>query len=99
MALSKERDFPPHIQIVLGIFETADNCRRENNALRSILRKQGLSDLAIQSRVKRILKKPDQDQTGAQAVQQACEESLKRYLEIDAQELLAKIELKGRPVQ
>ena len=93
------RDFPPHIRITLAVFEIADNCRRENNALRSILRKQGLSDRAIQSRVKRILKKPDQDETGAQAVKRACEESLKRWLDLDAQEGIAKIDLKGHPIQ
>lgn len=99
MAIKKVRGFPPHIQIMLAIFEDADNCRRENNALRSILRKQGLSDRAIQGRVKRILKKPDHDETGAQVVKRACEESLKRWLDLDAQEGIAKIDLSGRPVQ
>jgi hypothetical protein len=98
MALKKGRDFPPHIQITWAVFETADNCRRENNALRSILRKQGLSDRAIQSRIKRILKKPDLDETGAQAVKRACEESLKRWQDLDAQEVLAKIDLKGHSI-
>jgi hypothetical protein len=99
MALTKHREFQPHIQIMLAIFETADNCRRENNALRSILRRQGLSDRAIQSRVRRILKRLDLDETGAQAVKRACEESLKRWLDLDAQEVLAKIDLKNHPVQ
>src|ERR1035441_8356001 len=94
-----ERDFPLHIQIGLNIFEMADLCRRENNALRSILRKQGLSDAAIQSRVKRLLKKPELDETGAQALKRVSEESLKRFLDSDAEEVLAKIDLKGHPVQ
>ena len=84
---------------MLAVFETADECRRENNALRSILRKQGLSDRAIQSRVKRLLKKPDLDESGAQAVKRATEESLKQWLDFDAQEVLAKIDLKDHPVQ
>lgn len=95
----RKADYPPHIQITSAVFEVADACRRENNALRSILRKQGLSDRAIQSRVKRILKKPDADETGAQAVRRACEESLKRWLDLDAQEGIAKIDLSGRPIQ
>lgn len=99
MAIKKSCEFPPHIQITLAVFETAGNCRRENNALRSILRKQGLSDRAIQSRVKRILKKPEQDETGAQSVKRACEETLKRWLDFDAQEGIAKIDLSDRPVQ
>lgn len=99
MALKKRRNLPPHIQITQAVFETADNCRRENNALRSILSKQGLSERAIQSRVKRLLKKPEQDETGAQAVKRACEETLKRWLDLDAQEGIAKIDLSGRPVQ
>ena len=94
-----ERDFPLHIQIGLNIFEMAELCRRENNALKSILRKQGLSDKAIQSRMKRLLKKPEIDVTGAQALKRVCEESLKRYLDYDVQEVLAKIDLNGHPVQ
>src|ERR1035437_2636492 len=99
MASKKHREFPPHIQIMLAVFETADECRRENNALRSILRKQGLSDRAIQSRVKRLLKKPDLDESGAQAVKRATEESLKQWLDFDAQKGLTKIDLKDHPVQ
>ncbi len=99
MAPKKVRGSQPHIQIMLAIFEDANACRRENNALRSILRKLGLSDRAIQSRVKRILEKPDHDETGAQAVKRACEESLKRWLDLDAQEGIAKIDLSGRSVQ
>ena len=95
----KESDLPPHIQITVNIFEMAELCRRENNALRSILRKQGLSDSAIQSRVRRLLKKPELDETGAQALKRVSEESLKRCLDADAQAVLAKIDLKGHPVQ
>ena len=84
--------YEPHVQIAVAVFLAADACRRENSALRSILRKQGLSDRAIQDRVKRILKKPDQDQTGAQLLQQACEETIKRFRDHDAQGLLATID-------
>jgi hypothetical protein len=44
------------------------------------------------------LKKPDLDETGAQAVKRACEESLKRWQDLDAQEVLAKIDLKGHSI-
>lgn len=81
-----------------NVFERADACRRENIVLRSILKKMGLSHSAIQSRVRRALKEPDLDETGAQAVKRACEETLKRYLDDDAQQLLAKIDPIG-PVQ
>ena len=87
------------VQMMLTVFDSADDCRRENNALKSILRKQGLSDKAIQSRMKRLLKKPELDETGAQALKRVCEESLKRYLDYDVQEVLAKIDLNGHPVQ
>jgi chaperonin GroEL (HSP60 family) len=93
------RILPPHIQFTSAVFETADKCRRENIALRSILRKMGLSDRAIQSRVRRILKKPDQDETGAQAVKRACEENIKQLLDLEAQEGIAKLDLKGHPIQ
>ena len=85
----------PHVQIMFAIFDSAEICRHENNALRSILRKQGLSDPAIQKRIKRILEKSEQDETGAQLLKRVCEESMKRYLEADAQEVLAKIEPSG----
>jgi hypothetical protein len=97
--VEKERpDFPMHIELGLGILRRAEICRRENIVLRSILRKQGLSDKAIQSRVRRALKMPDLDETGAQIVMRVYEETLKRYLEADAQEVLAKIDPIG-PVQ
>jgi len=84
---------------MLSVFDSADACKRENDALRSILRKQGLSERAIQSRVKRILKKPDLDETGAQIVKRACAESLKRWLDLDAQEGIGKADLTGFPIQ
>ena len=87
----KESDLPPHIQITVNIFEMADLCRRENNALRSILRKQGLSDAAIQSRVRRLLQKPEADQSDARILRRVCEESLKRYEEIDLADWCFKI--------
>ena len=79
MAKKERPEFQPHVQIMLNIFEVADLCRRENDALRSILRKQGLSDPAIRSRVRRILKKPDLDETGAQLLKRVSEESLQRF--------------------
>jgi hypothetical protein len=91
MAKRPVGEYEPHIQIAMEIFSAAESCRRENIALRSILHKQGLSHSAIQSRVKRILKKPDQDETGAQMMKQLCEETIKRFRDHDAQEVLAKI--------
>jgi hypothetical protein len=85
-------EYEPHIQIAMEIFSAAEACRRENIALRSILRKQGLSDPAIQSRVRRLLKIPDLDETGAQMLKKLCEETIKRLRDHDAQEVLARIE-------
>jgi len=85
------------VQMMLTVFDSADDCRRENNALRSILRKQGLSASAIQSRVKRALKKPDLDETGAQALRRVCEESVRHFQDFDVQEALARLVLKGKP--
>ena len=82
---------------MLTVFETAIACGRENNALRNILRKQGLSHGAIQSRVKRALKKPDLDETGSQALKRVSEESLRHFQDFDVQEALARVELKGKP--
>jgi hypothetical protein len=96
MAGRKMRDFPMHIQIMLGVFEAADKCRRENNALRSILRKQGLSDAAIQGRVRRLLKMPEMDIAGARLLKQVCEESLKHFDETYLATLLSGARIKGK---
>lgn len=97
MKRKKESNIPSHIKITMHIFEVADLCRRENNALRSILRKQGLSDAAIRSRVRRLLRKPETDETGAQLLKRVCEESLNRYQEIDLGDWLSKAEIAGKP--
>lgn len=96
MAKKRERKFEDHVELMLSVFESAEACRSENIALRSILRKQGLSDEAVRSRLRRILKNPGLDESGAQVVKRACEETLKRYLEFDAQEVLAKLDPYGR---
>jgi hypothetical protein len=82
----------PHVKMAVAIWFAADVCRRENIALRSILHKQGLSDRAVQDRVKRILKNPEQDKTGAQLLQQVCEETIKRFRDHDAQAVLATVD-------
>ena len=83
-------------RITMAIFETAIACRRENNALRTILRKQGLSDAMIQNRVRRILKKGEDDPTAAQLLKRVCEESLRQLQEFALGEWLEKVELKGK---
>jgi hypothetical protein len=95
MAKKRVRKFPLHIEIMLNVFEAADLCRRENDALRSISQKQGLSGRAIQSRLKRLLKKPGLDESGAQALKRVSEESLKRFQDFDVQEVLAKLGPRG----
>jgi hypothetical protein len=82
----------PHIKTATDVFWVADVYRRENIALRSILRKQSLSDPAIQSRVRRLLKKTEQDETAAEMLQQLYEETIRRLRDLDAQELLATID-------
>jgi len=98
MAENERPDFPLHIQMGLNILERAEICRRENIVLRSILHKMGLSHSEIRSTVRLALKMPDLDETGAQVVKRVYEETLKRYLEDDAQAVLAKIDPTG-PVQ
>lgn len=96
MAQKSLDEFPLEIRIVLAICESAEaHRRRENNALRNILRKQGLSDSAIQRRVNKFLKKPEEDESAPQLLKRVCEESLKHFQDSDLAEWLAKIELKG----
>jgi hypothetical protein len=92
MSKKTRDDFPVHIQMMLRVLEGAEDCRRENNALRSILREQGLSEKAIRDKVRRLLKNPDVDEDGAQILKRVSEECIKRLQDHDAQELLAKID-------
>jgi len=47
--------------------------------------------------VRRSLQKPEADESGAQLLRRVCEESLKRYEEIDLAKWLSKAEIKGKP--
>lgn len=96
MTIKRTKEYPPHIQIMLKVFDAAESYRLENNALRSILRKQGLSDVAIQSRVKRLLKKPGEHEPAAQLLKRVCEESLKHFDETYLATFLSGVTIKGK---
>ncbi len=95
MAQKSFDEYPLEIRIVLAICESAEAHRRENNALRNILRKQGLSDATIQRRVNRFLKKAEENESAPQLLKRVCEESLKRFQDSDLADLLAKMQIKG----
>lgn len=69
----------------------------ENRALRELLRRQGLSDVAIRRRVAAYLKDENYRQLALQRMHELCEETLKRLPALDAGELLAEMKIKGEP--
>lgn len=96
-----KRDLTEAERVTLGItmatFDAVEAYRRENIALRSILRKQGLSDRAISGRIRRFLKKGEPDETAAQLQRRVCEESLAQLRGIDVKRWLEETDLKGSP--
>lgn len=85
------------VQIMGAFLDVTDAYRRENDALRNILRKLGLSDAAIRGRVNRFLRKTETDENAAQLLKRVCEESLEQLHGIDIEKWLQEVELKGKP--
>jgi hypothetical protein len=85
------------IQVMMAVFDAAEAYRRENIALRSILLKRGLSDAAIQGRVRRFLKKGEHDETAARLLKRVCEESLSQLRGIDLEKWLEEVQIEGKP--
>jgi hypothetical protein len=81
----------------MAIFESAENLRQENLALRMVLRRQGLSDSTIQRRVNAYRKARKEEDSALLLLRQCCEDMLKRWPEIDLEEELATLPIKGKP--
>jgi hypothetical protein len=84
-----KRKNPRNIGIVMAVFHSAEKLRKENSALRRILRKQGLSDTAIRRRVLAYKKVKSEEELSESLLRQCCEEFLKRLAAIDVEEELA----------
>lgn len=85
------------LRITMAFYDSAEAYRRENDALRSILRKQGLSDPAISARIRRLLKKSETDETAARLLKRVCEENLALLREHDLEKWLRDEQIKGKP--
>jgi sulfur transfer protein SufE len=85
------------VKLTMAIFESAQIARQENDALRELLRRQGLSDAKIQRGVAAYLKKSRDRDTADQLMRKACEEILARLPEIDLEEALEGMKIRGKP--
>lgn len=83
------------IRMTMAVFDSADALSRENEALRELLRRQGLSDGVIQRRVNAYLKASRERESGHQLLKKACEEILKRLPDFDVEEALANMPIRG----
>jgi hypothetical protein len=85
------------VKLTMAIFESAHVAKQENEALRELLRRQGLSDAKIQRRVAAYLKESRERETSDQLMKKACEEILERLPAIDLEEALEAYQIKGKP--
>lgn len=91
-SVTKRRSSSRDLGTVLTIFQIAEKVRRENSALRMMLRKQGLSEAKIRRGV-RVYREFKADENPPEALlRQCCEEFLRRLADIDLQR-----ELDGLP--
>jgi hypothetical protein len=86
-----KRKAPRHIGIVMSIFRTAEKLRRENSALRTILRTEGLSDTTIRRRVIACKKVKTEEELSESLLRQCCEEFLNRLAAIDIEGEIASL--------
>jgi hypothetical protein len=89
-----KRKTSKHIGVVMAVFDSAEKMRRENSALRTILRSQGLSDAAIRKRVIAYKKASTEEELPQSLFRQCCEEFLKRLAVIDVEGELAALATK-----
>src|ERR1700722_5667463 len=82
---------PRPVGMIMSTFHSAEKLRRENSALRRILRKHGLTDVAIR-RLLIASKKSDPEQEMSESLlRTCCEEFLKRLNAIDVERELASL--------
>jgi hypothetical protein len=85
----------PH-RVIQAMFTTLEAYKRESEALRSILREQGLSNAVIQRKVSSRLKSRKLEETAQQLLMRVCEESLKRFPDLDLEGKFAKLQIQGK---
>ena len=86
-----KRKTPRPVGIIMSIFHSAEKLRRENAALRSILRKHGVNDVAIRRLLIASKKLDAEEELSESLLRQCCEEFLKRLNAIDVERELASL--------
>jgi hypothetical protein len=84
-------------RLLVAVFDQADLCQRENDALRTLLHRQGLSDATIRRRVARILDQRKDSENALQRLKRVCEEALARLPDYDIEAALAELPIRGKP--
>jgi hypothetical protein len=92
-----KRKTPRPVGIIMSIFHSAEKLRRENAALRSILRKHGVNDVAIRRLLIASKKLDPEEELSESLLRQCCEEFLKRLNAIDVERELASLPEKRPP--
>jgi hypothetical protein len=84
------------VRLTTALLDVTIALERENEVLRELLRRQGLSDATIRRKVAAYLKENRDRETARQLLKTVCEEILKRLPALDAEEKLAALPIKGR---
>jgi hypothetical protein len=85
------------VKMLMAIFDASLVAEQENRALRELLRRQGLSDAMIRRRVAAYLRESRERDSVLQSMKRASEEILARLPEVDIEEALAAMPIKGKP--
>jgi hypothetical protein len=85
------------VKVMMTFFDVSRVAKMENDALREILRRQGLSNATIQRRVNAYLKEKRKQDHLHQLLLKASEEILSRLSEIDLEDALAAMKIEGKP--
>jgi hypothetical protein len=88
---------PVIVKMLMAIFDASTVAEQENRALRELLRRQGLSDATIRRRVAAYLKESQERDSVLQLMKKASEEILARLPDLDLQEALEAMPIKGKP--
>lgn len=85
------------ISLMMAVFDQIEVCERENDALRTLLHRKGLSDATIRRKVAAILKEKRDFETALHQLKRVTEEALKRLPGYDLEAALAAMPLTGKP--
>lgn len=85
------------LKMHMGVYDELDRSERENDALRTLLREQGLSGATIRRKLKAILKDKEALETALHRFQRLIEQIEERLRVIDLETVLRELPLKGRP--